>query len=774
MNPIFRRWQLTVIILFSLLLLFILPGCRRSNQPEQDKKEDYMLPMNNVQPITRDNIIINAYLVPLHDEEVRKRQFAYMNEAEIDVVSHIYVDPVWVAEGHTADKYKQIMAEAAEYGLRIYSRDYRIQTCLEQTDEALLEIAEEYKDLPGFAGFYVVDEPVNPNVYADVENLLRSVCPDSYININFLPRGCYPEGTYYKRLTDFGSLIPYGGTLSLDTYCFDLNGGVNELELFRNYDDLRRAALATGKNTAVYVQSVGYQDHYRRPTAADLRYNMMAALAYGVKELKFFTWGTPPSGEGTYSNAIFDRDYEPTDLFFAVCEINKKIHRLGTYLASGDAVAVYHSMIRTPGAYKKIPNDFPIQAIDQTDVILSVIQPRSDENSYFMIVNKDFRKTQQIRLDVGALRLKMVDERTGALVDAPVENGVLTLQLAAGDGAVFQVIDGNLVEDSHERSRNLAVSARLFASSAAGDGTAFLCDVHDGEGTDGNGAKLITTDGRAQYITLDFGDIETLNRVDLYPMGNGVRCGAYFPKSFLILTSADGREWTEVVREENDILDRTKVPVFRFHAIQARYMRLVVTDFLLSEGNCFCEIGEIAVYHDDGSIEDHIATSYEPPAYTDGENIALHKPVLSYSSSTDQPDWNCHYTYINDGTSKVWSSGMNRNSTENAEEWIIIDLLGSYKVERVVLTPQKVWNGVNVFPDDYEIRVSQDGVQWTAVKQMKHDNTPQRQDVRTLEIEPIQARYVQFAATKLTRSGTASAGYCVEIAEMEVYGELID
>ena len=218
-------------------------------------------------PVTRDNIIINAYLVQLQNEELRRKQLEYMKQAEIDVVSHVYVDDVWVADGHTFEKYVPIMRDAAGYGLKIYSRDYLVQTGAERTDEELRKIAERYRDLEGFCGFYVVDEPYDPNPYARVENALRSVIPDCLVNINFLPRGAYPEGTYYKRLTDFGSLVNYWGTLSLDVYCFDKNGGVDEFQLFRNYDDLRRAGLDTGMNTAVYVQSVGYVN-YRRPSGA--------------------------------------------------------------------------------------------------------------------------------------------------------------------------------------------------------------------------------------------------------------------------------------------------------------------------------------------------------------------------------------------------------------------------------------------------------------------------------------------------------------------------
>ncbi len=610
-----KRVTTLMLALLTALAAFAFQGCGGPKEeplplPSSKTGTSYLSPVPDVTPLTRENIIINAYLVPLQNEELRRSQFEYMQRAEIDVVSHIYVDDVWVAEGHTIDKYLPIMREAAEYGLKIYSRDIRVQQSLNYTDAELVNIAKEYENVPGFAGFYVVDEPYDPNPYARAENALRSVFPDCYVNINFLPRGAYPEGTFYKRLTDFGSLVDGWGTLSLDTYCFGKDGGVDEYQLFKNYDDLRRAALATNMNTAVYVQSVGYVN-YRRPSAGDLRYNMMAALAYGVKELKFFTWGKPWGVDSGYTDAIFDADKQPTDLYDAVCVINKKIHVLGTYLAAGDAVAVYHTRQKTAGAYEKVPADFPVQGLERTDAILSVIQPRSGGDQFLFVVNKNFSKPQTLTFSVGDLALKLVDDNTGELTAAPVTDGVLTLELEPGDAALLKCEGTVLFDPAPETHENLAINAKLSASSAAGDGEAFLCDIHDGVTDDGGMARLITENGAAQYITLDLGEIKEVNRVDLYPGGSGSLCGYNYPTDFRVLTSADGNSWTEVVSKTGFTFDRAKVPVFRFAAIRARYVRVAVL-FPDTSGRSYTELGEIAIYNDGGDIPDDIPTLYVP------------------------------------------------------------------------------------------------------------------------------------------------------------------
>ncbi|MBO4326773.1 MAG: discoidin domain-containing protein [Clostridia bacterium] len=587
--------------------------------------------------LTRDNIIINAYLVQLQNAELRKSLMEYMKQAEIDVVSHVYVDDVWVAQGHTFDKYVPIMNDAANYGLKIYSRDYRVQTGLNYTDDQLRAIAEEYRGYDGFAGFYVVDEPYDPNPYARVENALRSVFPDCFVNINFLPRGAYPEGTYYKRLTDFGSLVTYWGTLSLDVYAFDKNGGVDEYQLFKNYDDLRRAALDTGMNTAVYVQSVGYVN-YRRPSGGDLRYNMMSALAYGVKELKFFTWCKPGASDSNYTDAIFDVDKQPTELYNDVCAINKKIHVIGKYLASGDAVAVYHTRQKTAGAYETVPGTFPVQAEGKTDAIVSVIAPRDGGDQFLMIVNKNYKKAQTLTFSVGNLELLLVDDVTGELKAAPVTDGVLTLELEAGDCALLKVSGVKLYTPEQSDDPNLAISAMLSATSAAGDGNAFLCNIHDGIYDDGAKGALISADGSAQNVTFDLGAIKTVNRVDLYPGGKGAACFRYFPESFKILTSADGITWKQAAAETNFEPDKSLVPVFKFDKTEARYVRIEVTGFKQKDGRGCAELGEVAIYNDGGTIQDKIPTLYTDPADNVGDSVEDGKHSLSASKKTYSKD----------------------------------------------------------------------------------------------------------------------------------------
>lgn len=379
-------------------------------------------------------------------DEVRDRMLELCKGAEIDLISNVLAEEVlnnnWRIEPHTFEFYKETMARAAQYGLKLQTREIPLYTCLDMSDDDVREFAKKYRDLPGFGGFYVVDEPQDPTPYARIENALRDICPDTKINVNFLPVNCYPSAdAYYDLFCKYGNGLTHGGALSLDCYNFPGEGGVDEKNLFTNYNTLRRAGLDTGCDTAVYVQSVGMIGffNYRRPSEADLRYNMMAALSYGVKEIKFFTFGSPGNQDFPYTDAIVGPDHNPTDLYDIVCRINRKVHAIGTHLAACDAKEVYHSKITTEDVYEILPGDSFVKVGD-ADVIVSLMEERAGDGKYVMVVNKDILASQSVTLTFdGMNKVYLVDDKTGELADKALDGGKLTLDMLAGDCALIKL-----------------------------------------------------------------------------------------------------------------------------------------------------------------------------------------------------------------------------------------------------------------------------------------------------------------------------------------------
>lgn len=369
----------------------------------------------------------------------------------------------------------------------------------------------------------------------------------------------------------------------------------------------------------------------------------------------------------------------------------------------------------------------------------------------------------------GMTKVWLVSDETGELTETALKDGALTLTIAAGDGVLLKLPEGDFIKTRAKTDKNLALGAPVSGTSSVGMDNYYLYNLTDGIVNSANATRVTAKRGQDQLLTVDLGAVKSINRIDIYPADVGTLCGAFNPAEFTLLVSADGKTWTEVAAN-TEPLSREYVSVFRFADTDARYVRIHIAE--IKGANSYVDSGELMVYKDDGSIEDQIKTTYTEEDLTEGQNIALNKPVVDYSSTTDVPAWNCHHTYITDGDyTKAWASELYRNERASSKEWITIDLLSVYDINCVKLVPRDVWNGVNVFPEDYEIRVSVDGENFVTVKSVTGDNNPQTQDERILNFDLVPARYVRLYATRLTKSSTANAGYAIEMSEMEVFGQ---
>ena len=733
---------------------------------------DPVPPPVRTQAIKCENITLNAYLIPMTSKELRLEMMQLCKDADIDLLSHVYPVFPYNSKLHTHEWYKEIIAEAAEYGLKLQAHDTSLHDATALSDEELRALADDYKSMPGFGGFFLIHEPHNPNPYAHVENVLREICPGTYINVNFMPLAGYPSrDVYIRQLCDYGGLLTHGGTLSMDTYDFYLDGSVDETSMFGNYEYLRTAGLRTRTNTAVYVQSLGMPDiSRRRLTPSELRYNMMAALAYGFKELKFFTWGVPTYDRSQCTTAILDWDNKPTDLYYEVCRINKKIHAIGTHLASCDASYVYHGRVRTSGAYKAVPSNLFVQT-GKTDVILSLMEERDGSGEYVFLVNKDMQEEQTVTLTFKDMdKVFLISDSTGELIETALDEGRFTVTLAAGDAELIRLPEGDFIRPDVKKKANLALNAPVYGTYSVGDGNYYLYNLTDGVIENAAGTRIIANRGQDEYLTVDLGEVQSINRVDLFPAGKDAASGVNNPVIFSILVSSDGENWTEVVKNTTKY-DRSYVPVFRFESTEARFVCLCIRE--VKGLNCIIDIGEIRVYNDDGSISDRIKTSYKEIKDPENGNVALNKPIAGYSSTLDVPSWTSHNTFLNDGDyTTAWTSGLYRNYTPDATEWIVIDLLNYYDVSSVKLVPRHVnpADGGNSFPENYTIQVSKDGVNFETVVSVEGDNVPPKQDHRVLSFDTVTARFIRLEATRLTKHGSEGTGYGIAINEMEVFG----
>ncbi|RXZ80444.1 discoidin domain-containing protein [Paenibacillaceae bacterium] len=124
--------------------------------------------------------------------------------------------------------------------------------------------------------------------------------------------------------------------------------------------------------------------------------------------------------------------------------------------------------------------------------------------------------------------------------------------------------------------------------------------------------------------------------------------------------------------------------------------------------------------------------------------LAKGKTITASSSETNHPAANA-----NDGNSSTrWASGSGN------PHWLQIDLGAPNMIERVVLN----WEAA--YASEYQIQLSEDGVDWTSV----YSTTTGDGGVDEIKIERVKARYVRMDATK---RGTRDD---YSLWDFEVYG----
>ena len=127
--------------------------------------------------------------------------------------------------------------------------------------------------------------------------------------------------------------------------------------------------------------------------------------------------------------------------------------------------------------------------------------------------------------------------------------------------------------------------------------------------------------------------------------------------------------------------------------------------------------------------------------------------------------------YLTDGskmqTEEDGTNGWMSNSVKEVTQEVFggVNLGNLYEIDRIAVYPRK--SGA-YFPSDYEIQISADGVNWTAVASRTNDSGAR--EARIFDFDPATAKYVRILSKKLSDAYVASAqGYLMQLSEIEVF-----
>ena len=723
-----------------------------------------------------DNIMISIFWPPT-EKYITDEQYKLIADAGVTWVMGAGEETL-----STPENQAKMLELCAKYGLGMTINDGNFGGSLTGKSEAQIAAAvAKYQNVPGAYGFYILDEPLNPNGFLDAYIALKKAAPNAYMHLNFLPDAAYGSTAIYKaQMEDWCRLAAAAGYpqdyLMFDRYPFPLQAGsMDRAGFFQNTRSCYEVGLKNDVKTGMYIQTVSQTAAFRRPTDSEIRYEMYAALAFGYKQLSFFTWFTPSNRSEPFADGIISADGKPNAHYETVKTINHEILAIGETLVKCDALEVWFNGPDTYGQ-PSVPADFFVQADKNDSVILSFLRHKETGRNYLMVVNNNYSAAQDVELtfDKAITSVSEVSRTDGSLKALTLNGQKLTLKLAAGDAMLIALPEGfdhyKPVTGQPAASVNLAADAMITAPTSVGSDGWYISCLQDGTRlSDGKGNGWRTDNRKAGYVDIDLGETLSFNRVDLYAAGNIFDYGKTFPAELKISVSNDGETFTEVKHLEDLEIKSAKGMKVDIGAQAARYIRIDLLS--TAKGAQYMSLGEIEVYNDDGTLpapETFSLLDDDGPVitYKDGENIAKGKETF-YSSTTPAhyQAWGWDISFINDGKSgNGWTSNVGLNRSPNSTEYVGINFGDLFAVEKIVLED----NGA--FPEDYTVALSADGLNWVTVSDVK--GSPEYDTGHKIEIvldTPVNARFVRVMGTKLRGGG--NDGYLLQLGEIEAYGK---
>ena len=564
------------------------------------------------------NILIT---VPMwgNDRAITEEQFLWLRDADVDAVMAVGHNNSVAQTKHMLDIAQHLWDPTRKRNLKVFVHSYNYGITPASSDEDVIAHAEAFRNTPAFMGYHLEDEPYNPMPYARLERLLREHDSDSIADINFLPGfvyGSYDE--YYAYLSDYAKMLEDRNSyLSFDNYPFGAEiGSVSEIDLFGNFETIRRAGLDNDIPTAFYLQAVGSAHFgcYRRPDEGVLRYHIASALSYGFKWIKYFSWHVPgATGTGEaeqFLDAIMDHEDQKTELYDVAATLNREVHNVGHILVNLTSKEVYHSGTKSNSdAYTRLPANFFVQPVGDDYAIVSLFEKTDGGEQYLMIVNKDFERpsTMSFRLEEVASLVEIDKTVSNSTLAPDYKDGVLTRTFKPGEFALYRLAKKDAAYGSiPEASLNLLVGATSRANNSVTGSGYCIAFAHDGQclSTEKRMGWRASCDGQSTSILFDLGESRSMNRLDVYPAGIGTGSGSSFPTDLTLLISDNGTDWKEALTVTDMKPPRETVPTFTFDTVNGRFVKMVL------DGNCEIAVGEFALYMDDGSIPSPPATTY--------------------------------------------------------------------------------------------------------------------------------------------------------------------
>lgn len=281
-------------------------------------------------------------------------------------MTHAFIDENYCKRG--TEEFCDILRICEKVGLRAYVFNYN-------STEKFLSDSTDYPKFPAFDGLIFWDEPTSKHfneIAAAVPEYERRYTGKTFY-VNLLPayalsfdpnnadavrQSLVNYENYIKSYCEkVLSKVNGKKIISVDYYPLDIIPETNEKFLEEtwlfNLEIVAKYARLFGTEIYYYIQSTSFGKWRRSPEKVDFSFQYFISLAYGARGINHFTYTTPTGGDFSEKDvALIDRNYIPTENYYAVKELNARILKLTeilfgyeyktTFVLSGEYVSEKH------------------------------------------------------------------------------------------------------------------------------------------------------------------------------------------------------------------------------------------------------------------------------------------------------------------------------------------------------------------------------------------------------------------------------------------------
>lgn len=267
----------------------------------------------------------------------------------------------------------------------------------------------KFMEYPALGGILIWDEP-NSSKFLEIKALKDAVLKtdaNTLVYINLLPNYANPSqlgaSSYQEYLETFVKEVK-PQFLSYDNYGIIKSSSTGEIKLRDNYFENLEIAykVAKGANIPLWTFCLSTpHGPYPVPSEAQLTFSAFSGLAYGSQCIQYYGYAAFQSAMPDYARAPLNIKGKKNKIWTHIRNVNTQIQALSDVFLGAEIKNVWHTGEYIPKGTKKLsagwlPDPFTSILSDGTGVIVSEFNNK--DNNYLLIVNRDFKKKQTLRI----------------------------------------------------------------------------------------------------------------------------------------------------------------------------------------------------------------------------------------------------------------------------------------------------------------------------------------------------------------------------------------